>query len=154
MPPKIRFDHLWEYVIERCPWGEESLHGPDHWRRVEANGLGLAPATDADPDVVRLFALFHDSRRVNEGADPDHGARGAAWAAKLRGTLYQFDPPRLALLVEACTFHTGGRRHADPTIATCWDADRLDLGRVGIRPDPAYMSTKSGRRLAEALSRS
>ena len=154
MPPRIRFDHLWEYVIERCPWGEESLHGPDHWRRVEANGLRLAAETDADPTVVRLFALFHDSRRLNEGTDPDHGARGAAWAAKLRGTLYQLDAPRLALLVEACTFHTGGRHHADPTIGTCWDADRLDLGRVGIRPEPAYMSTKSGRRLAEALRRS
>ncbi len=153
MPPEIRFDHLWKYVIERCPWGEDSLHGPDHWRRVEANGLRLAAETDADVDVVRLFALFHDSRRINEGTDPDHGARGAAWAANLRGTLYQLDLPRLEQLMEACTSHTDGRRHADPTIGTCWDADRLDLGRVHILPDAAYMSTKPGQRLAEALSR-
>ena len=27
-----------------------------------------------------------------------------------------------------------------------WDADRLDLGRVGIEPDPEKMSTEAGRK--------
>jgi uncharacterized protein len=35
-----------------------------------------------------------------------------------------------------------------PTIGTCWDADRLDLGRVGARPDPKYMSTEARKRAA------
>ena len=30
---------------------------------------------------------------------------------------------------------------ADITVQTCWDADRLDLGRVGIRPHPKYLCT-------------
>jgi len=153
MSPSIRFDRLWEYVVERCPWGAESLHGPDHWRRVEATARTVAAETGADLGVVRLFGLFHDARRISEGSDPEHGARGAAWAASLRGALYQLETPRLTLLVEACTDHTGGRRHTDLTIGSCWDADRLDLGRVGMTPDPAYMSTKAGQRLAEALSR-
>lgn len=29
-----------------------------------------------------------------------------------------------------------GRYHDNISVATCWDADRLDLGRVGLRPDP------------------
>jgi hypothetical protein len=29
----------------------------------------------------------------------------------------------------------------------CWDADRLDLGRVGITPDPRRLGTKAGRNL-------
>jgi hypothetical protein len=43
-------------------------------------------------------------------------------------------------------------RHPDVTIQTCWDADRLDLGRVGIRPDPARMGTEAGKRIAHALA--
>ncbi|MFZ2726177.1 MAG: hypothetical protein WAX77_08010 [Methylococcaceae bacterium] len=27
------------------------------------------------------------------------------------------------------------------TILTCWDADRLDLGRVAIMPNPEYLCT-------------
>jgi hypothetical protein len=51
-------------------------------------------------------------------------------------------------LFRACCNHTDGTLSADSTIATCWDADRLDLGRVGIVPDPAFMSTMTGRELA------
>ena len=34
----------------------------------------------------------------------------------------------------------------DPTIGTCWDADRLDIGRVGIIPHERFMSTAAGKR--------
>jgi uncharacterized protein len=29
---------------------------------------------------------------------------------------------------------------------TCWDADRLDLGRVGKRPSPRFLGTEYARR--------
>jgi uncharacterized protein len=45
------------------------------------------------------------------------------------------------LLVAACRGHSDGHREAHPTVQTCWDADRLDLGRVGVRPDPRYLCT-------------
>ena len=38
-----------------------------------------------------------------------------------------------------------GRLSKDATIQTCWDADRLDLGRVGERPNPTYLGTKAAR---------
>lgn len=44
--------------------------------------------------------------------------------------------------------HDKGETTTDPTIGCCWDADRLDLGRVGKKPDPAYMSTMLGRSAA------
>ena len=28
---------------------------------------------------------------------------------------------------------------------TCWDADRLDLGRVGIVPNPRYLCTPAAK---------
>ena len=34
------------------------------------------------------------------------------------------------------------------TIGTCWDADRLDLGRVGVIPSVDFMSTHAGKKAA------
>jgi uncharacterized protein len=33
----------------------------------------------------------------------------------------------------------------DITVLTCWDADRLDLGRVGIRPAAHRLCTDAAR---------
>jgi uncharacterized protein len=52
------------------------------------------------------------------------------------------------LLHYACTWHTHSQLSDNPTIGTCWDADRLDLGRVGVEPSPEYMSTEFGREIA------
>ena len=32
---------------------------------------------------------------------------------------------------------------------TCWDADRLDLGRVGIIPDSKYLFNAEAKRIAD-----
>src|SRR4051812_32477258 len=144
----IDLDRLWEVVTGQMHMQGHSVHGPDHWRRVERNGLLLATRTGADVTVVRLFALFHDSRRENDGWDDGHGARGAEYAASLRGSAYELPDDLFALLHYACVWHTEGKQHADATIATCWDADRLDLGRVGIIPNPEFMCTDFGREIA------
>jgi uncharacterized protein len=73
---------------------------------------------------------------VDDGWDDGHGARGAKYAAHLRGVVYDLNDEELDLLHYACVWHTNGMVHENSTIATCWDADRLDLGRCGIMPDP------------------
>ena len=140
---------LWPLVAAQFHSPGYSVHGPDHWRRVERNGLLLATRTGADTTIVRLFALFHDSRRENDCFDDGHGARGAEYAASLRGSAFDLSDERFELLHYACVWHTDGEHHDDPTIATCWDADRLDLGRVGVIPDAAFMSTDFGREIAD-----
>src|SRR5262249_15030320 len=45
------------------------------------------------------------------------------------------------LLFVAIRDHSIGRTRGDITVLTCWDADRLDLGRVGSRPHPDYLCT-------------
>lgn len=122
-------------------------HGVVHWARVLENGLRVAEANGADVDVVTLFALFHDSRRVNEHHDPDHGLRGAELARSLHGTLVHLDDERFEKLFEACRLHTDGLTDADPTLQACWDADRLDLGRVGITPEAGRLCTDAARDL-------
>ncbi len=125
------------------PW--QGIHGCPHWARVRATGLRLAPQTGANPTIVELFAVLHDARRCNEGVDLGHGQRGADFAATLRGTLIHLSDPDFALLYTACADHTKGLTEADIAIQTCWDADRLDLGRVGIMPDPSRLCTAAAK---------
>jgi uncharacterized protein len=121
------------------------VHGLRHWEQVGQNGVKLAAATTgADAEVVLLFALFHDSMRENDGHDPEHGRRGGALAHELAALLALL-PAQLDLLQRACNDHADGHLSADPTIGVCWDADRLDLPRVGITPDPTLLSTAAGR---------
>ncbi|MBR3427257.1 MAG: hypothetical protein IKG95_04885 [Bacteroidales bacterium] len=40
----------------------------------------LATETGTDIEMVRLFALFHDSKRADDGFDMGHGPRGAEFA--------------------------------------------------------------------------
>jgi len=122
-------------------------HGVVHWARVLENGLRVAEINGADPEVVTLFALFHDCRRFNEFRDDGHGLRGAEFAHSLRGSLVHLDDTRFELLFEACRLHTDGHTDGDPTLQTCWDADRLDLGRVGITPKPHRLCTDAARDL-------
>jgi uncharacterized protein len=148
----IDWTALWDLVSDQFPLSAHSIHGPAHWRRVERNGLLLATRSGADVTVVRLFALFHDSRRRNECHDPQHGKRGATLASQMRGTHFELHDDAFARLLHACTWHTDEHQNEDATIGTCFDADRLDLGRVGIIPDPEYMSTEFGRIIADAGS--
>ena len=147
-PSTVYLPELWSLVEAQFPLEPGSIHGPLHWRRVERIGLRLAASCGADTDVVRLFALFHDSRRENEHTDPDHGLRGAVLAGAYRGEHFELDDERFEILRYACTHHTDGLRSDDPTIGTCWDADRLELARLGIDPCDEYLSTREAK-LAE-----
>lgn len=120
-------------------------HGLAHWARVTENGRRLAKSTGANRDVVELFAVFHDACRESDGDDPDHGARGARLAERLRGSEFELPDGEFAHLRIACAKHTDGETNGDVTVRTCWDADRLDLGRVGIRPSVRYLCTEPGR---------
>ena len=140
--PAILSAILRDYVLP-----VRGYHGVVHWARVLENGLRVADETGADREVVTPFALFHDARRVNEDRDRGHGQRGGELARSLRGTLVHLDDTRFELLYEACRLHTDGHTEADPTLQACWDADRLDLGRVGITPAPHRLCTDAARAL-------
>lgn len=127
---------------------QSRIHGLDHWFRVWKNAqLLTADVSNADMEVVGLFALFHDSMRQNDGEDAGHGNRGYKLWERIDQLLEvgQFLSERQnEVLFEACSEHSDGRRSTDPTVAVCWDADRMDLHRKGIWPDPRFMSTQAG----------
>lgn len=127
---------------------QSRLHGLDHWWRIWKNAqllIGTSPR--ADLEVVGLYALFHDSMRMNDGADPGHGMRGfRLWERfnQLQDVEQFLTQNQQELFFEACVEHSDGERTTEQTIGVCWDADRLDLHRLGIWPDPRYMSTQAG----------
>jgi len=138
-------DELLAAIRDQFALDWDGIHGIHHWRRVKENGFRLASITQANLVVVKLFALLHDSRRFNDGTDPDHGKRAAEFVKILRGTTIDLPDTDFDHLVYACRHHTDGMTEADITIQTCWDADRLDLGRVGIRPARRYLCTDAAK---------
>ena len=46
-----------------------------------------------------------------------------------QGALFVLDTAGFDMLVHACRYHSDGLVEGDVTVRTCWDADRLDLGR-------------------------
>ena len=124
-----------------------SLHGIRHWERVREIGDYLAEKTGADFRVVTLFAALHDSCRENEGSDMLHGHRAVEYLSGLNNKgLLLIDDKQLDQLAYACEHHSKRSAQSDDiTIKTCWDADRLDLYRVGEIPDPAFLYTETGK---------
>jgi len=117
------------------------IHGFPHWVRVRENGLRLAKINGANPNVVELFAFFHDICRRRDGTDPDHGKRAAEFINSLEARIINLSEMDLDSLKVACAYHDQGLLEGNITVQTCWDADRLDLGRVGTVPDPRYLCT-------------
>lgn len=132
-------------VRERFALDWHGIHGAPHWARVRVNGLAIAAQTGARTDVIELFAFLHDSCRENDGHDPAHGPRAVDFSASLRGVLFDIDDAGFVLLAEACSAHSDGRMMAHPTVQACWDADRLELWRVWITPDPRRLATQTAR---------
>ncbi len=148
----IHIKRLREYAIKHSKLGDYSVHGVSHWDRVARNAEVLI-TSDVDELVVKAFAYIHDVERVNDSDDLQHGPRAALLVDEIRSSVLSFlNDQEIEQLKEACRLHTLRHRTEDPTVNACFDADRLDLGRVGITPNPDKMATTAGRIVAEKLA--
>lgn len=146
-----KYDDVQRAVLQQFKLDVMGPHGLPHWSRVLRNGLIIARTDDkVDVEVVTLFALLHDACRENEYEDKAHGIRAAKFAKRLRlsTALAELTPSQFTTLSAAIADHPLGfvllpKRDDEGahTIQACWDADRLDLGRIGVKPDPARMGT-------------
>lgn len=134
-----------DFLAHKYALSHNGVHGIDHWFRVLLNGRQLAEQTGADLKVVEYFALIHDVMRHDEDRDLNHGNRSADLVLALDGDWLHLSSDQLGQLEEACRYHSMGRLTRDVTIQTCWDSDRLDLGRVGIKPNRTYLGTAPAR---------
>lgn len=147
--PHFDIEAIKQFALKDWELGE--THGLPHWQRVERNGIILA-TLEVNITVIRLFAYLHDKCRIDNGYDVEHGKRAAIMIHEIRHTLLkELTDNEFELLFKACELHTTMLRTGNPTIDTCFDADRLDLERVEIRPEAERMATSKGRYFASHL---
>ena len=120
-----------DFLTHQYKLSHNGMHGIEHWLRVLINGRLITAQNGADIEVVEHFSLLHDVQRQDEYGDIQHGGRAADFAASLMGDWVHLNSTQMYQLSEACRYHSMGRLSKDVAIQTCWDADRLDLGRVG-----------------------
>jgi uncharacterized protein len=83
-------------------------------------------------------------RLGEETTDPQHGQRAAEYAFTIGlGLGFYLDAAELMLLAVACARHELGEVTDDPTVGACWDADRLELARLGWQPLAHLLSTEA-----------
>jgi uncharacterized protein len=130
-----------------CLEYRDGIHGVGHWSRVWHHGRRLASEMQVNPAILAWFAYLHDSQRWNDDHDPLHGSRAADYATRLRrqGVLTELSALEFEHLCEAMRLHSDGHVEGEPALLACWDADRLDLARVGIKPRPHRMCTEHAR---------
>src|SRR5262249_50540898 len=127
-----------------------TLHCAGHGLKVDDNAIRLCARTPgADLLVCRLYAYLHDCQHGGgDEPDPEHGELAAEYVREhCRGLTAGLSAGQRDRLLEAVRGHEDDATSDDPTIAVCWDADRLDLARVDATPESGRLSTSAARRL-------
>lgn len=141
-------DAILTFINSNADVWTHGMHGLAHWKRVETIGQFLAAHSEADPEVLRMFAYTHDLGREADEGDDEHGHRSAKIVEELysRGVI-SLSEKQYNQLVYACYHHTTTFIETDDvTIQACLDSDRLDLWRAGIIPDPQYLYTEIAKK--------
>ena len=138
---------LRRFSANRWPMGMGETHGVEHWDRVAMFGRLLYQEV-ADMDVIMAFSYLHDSERKDNAEDIEHGIRASKLVDIIRySQLRDLSDEQIRKLKRACELHTVAHKTGDITIDICFDADRMDLLRVGIVPLPERMATIRGAEL-------
>ncbi len=152
---QIDFEKVVKFAIRNYKLG--NLHGIPHWQRVERNGFILLSThkelmTDRNLTVIKLFAYLHDVCRDTNLKDPFHGERAALLVESIRSSLlFGLLDSDISNIVEACRTHNDTLKTGNLIIDMCFDADRLDLPRCGIMPNPDRMATTQGKFFANNM---
>ena len=133
-------------------------HGIEHWESVYHNTQRLANAYSITSDVFIFFALLHDCKREDEDEDFGHGKRAAfAIQGYQEAGLIPLSPDDQARLVYTCANHTKADKtdplYQDLVVQICLDADKLDIGRVGIIPHESHFLTEVAKTIVQSSSK-
>lgn len=131
-------------IIEEFYLKDSFIHGAAHWSRVYHYGHILSELNDFDKENIAFFSIFHDSKRFNDDYDPEHGLRGAEFFKKL-SKIIDITNEQKEIIYEACKKHNYQQEADSLEVGLCFDADRLDLWRVGINPNDDYLHIKQSK---------
>lgn len=148
------YQSLLEEICDHYRLNLYGAHGIEHWESVYANTLILSGVYGVDSEVFMLFALLHDSQRLDEDDDLEHGIRAAhkvqSYLEEGRIILDTKDQKRL---LYACANHTKANKsdllYKNLIVQICLDADKLDIGRVGVIPEKSHFLTPHAQILVE-----
>jgi uncharacterized protein len=124
-----------------------SIHAESHWNNVVAFGKCIADTEGLNSHLIKLFGYFHDSKRYNDGHDPEHGPRAAEFVKTFKLTELGLNEKEKNQLIFTCKYHTYEEKTEDMDILACWNSDRLDLPRVGITIETNRLFTKTAKKI-------
>jgi uncharacterized protein len=125
-------------IIDKFYLKDSYIHGVPHWSRVFYYGHHLSEDSYKHKENIAYFSIFHDSRRFNDGEDPEHGLRGADFFREFDKIIH-IPNEQKEIIYEACKVHNYLKQSDDLSVGLCLDSDRLDLWRVGIEPNDDYL---------------
>lgn len=141
------------------------IHGKDHIERVIFFSVLLSFAyklDEADTNILINAASLHDTRRVNDGWDTEHGPRAARESIQYAHDIKKEDKEILQAVIAA---HSRDDKNMDETIREFVkneddfprakrlakffkDADGLDRVRINLL-DPAYLRNDYSKNLVD-----
>ena len=125
---------------------KEGLHGLNHVKRVVENAKTIAKNECPNHyDDIVMGAYLHDIGRVNDNGGNEHALQGFEISKQLLAKYWPHLDHRKILT--AIKEHADSLITDDPLIGSIWDADRLDLTRLGIKINPELLSTKTAKKL-------
>ncbi len=134
-----------ELLAPFCTCGGLVLHGVSHLRRVAILSGRLANAVGEDVESAVVMGFLHDCARRNDKNDIEHARDSEVLA---RGLVERFYPHLdVDRICEAIAGHADGEVTSDPFTGCLWDADRMELKRIGRTIDLDLLSTKVAKRL-------
>ena len=143
----VNFDEVRKIAIQNMLM-KSAVHGMQHIDRVVEFAKKIAKREcPQNYDDVVVGAYLHDLGRTDDDFNYEHGPKGAQIAEFLIEKHWPWlEKERI---VKAIQFHSHGETTKDKLIGAIWDADRLDLTRFGRIIDISYLSTRTGKRMAE-----
>ena len=146
------FTDVLEIVKKEFKLDLYGIHGINHWERVFLNTQKLSKYYNIESDVFELFSILHDSQRVDEYADLEHGKRAKKFIENLiEMGMIKLDKKDQDRLLYACENHTKPNKkhklYGDLIVQICLDSDKMNIGRVGVVPNEKYFLTSYAKEL-------
>ena len=135
------------------------IHGINHWERVFLNTKKLSKYYNVESEVFELFSILHDSQRLDEYTDLEHGKRARKFVEVLikKGIIYLHKDDQKRLLY-ACENHTKSNKqhelYSDLIVRICLDSDKMDIDRVGIIPNEKHFLTHYAKEIIKIYNKS
>ena len=143
----MRVVALFAKIVEETDMWQSMYHGTNHWMNVRTNAMYLAERTGGDVgslNTLQSFMTVCGTTKIR----PKHGQRALDMLESIETSLIWMTNSSSFYKKRVRVIRLQGLkvRRTDPTLAACWDGDRLDI--EGKTPDPKYLFSDLAKQLA------